>query len=155
VTDTTPEPASASTFHLVYRSRSRIPQEGMKQELGRLFATARSRNKQLEVTGALLCADGCFVQVLEGDEATVQGLFARIATDPRHDSVDLLETGPVPERAFSRWAMAQVGGAGEPDIPLIAHTDGISPAAGRRTTPAQERVLDVMRAAARGDARAV
>ncbi len=46
--------------------------------------------------------------------------------------------------------MAKVANDGERDIPLIAHTDGISPAAGRGTTPEQEDVLDMMRAAARG-----
>jgi hypothetical protein len=155
MTDATRQTGPAGAFHLVYRSRSRIPEEGRKQELGKLFAGARSHNKQLHVTGALLCSGDCFVQVLEGEEAVVRRLFALIATDPRHDSVDLLETGPVEERAFSRWAMAEVGGEGEPDVPLIAHRDGIAPAAGRRTTPEQERMLDVMREAARGFARSV
>lgn len=48
----------------------------------------------------------------------------------------------------------QVAEDGEPDIPLIAHVDGISPAASRGTTPEQERLLDDMRAAARGDSQA-
>jgi len=52
------------------------------------------------------------------------------------------------ERVFARWSMAKVAGDGEPDIPLIAHVDGISPAAGRRTTSEQDRLLDVMREAA-------
>ena len=38
--------------------------------------------------------------------------------------------------------MAKVAEDGEPDIPLIAHTDGISPAAGRGTTAEQEQVLE-------------
>ena len=48
---------------------------------------------------------------------------------------------------FPRWAMARVSADGEPAIWLIAHQDGISPAAGRGTTPEQEQVqvLDVMR----------
>jgi hypothetical protein len=45
--------------------------------------------------------------------------------------------------------MARVSDDGERDIPLIAHTDGISPAAGRPTTPEQDEVLAVMRAALR------
>ena len=50
--------------------------------------------------------------------------------------------------------MARVSAEGEPDIPLIAHRDGISPAASRGTTPDQEAVLDVMRQATRDDAHA-
>lgn len=37
-----------------------------------------------------------------------------------------------PGRVFGHWSMARVSEDGEPDIPLIAQTDGISPAAGRR-----------------------
>jgi hypothetical protein len=153
------EPAAAAradaVFHLIYRSRSLIPDDRRKEELGVLFGDARSNNKRLHITGALLCVDDCFVQVLEGDETAVRGLYAHIAQDPRHDSVAELESGPIPQRVFSRWAMAKVAHEGEPDIPLIAHRDGISPAAGRRTTDEQERVLDVMRQAARGESHAV
>ena len=51
-------------------------------------------------------------------------------------------------RVFGHWSMARVSEDGEPDIPLIAHTDGISPAAGRRISPEAAQVLDVMREAA-------
>lgn len=99
--------------------------------------------------------DERFVQVLEGDESAVRTLFAHIEKDPRHDSVAILEADLVAGRVFSRWAMAKVAEDGEPDIPLIAHQDGISPASSRGTTPDQESLLDVMRDAARGDSHAV
>jgi hypothetical protein len=146
MTDSAP---ATGTFRLMYRSRSCIPPEDRKVAHGELFSRARSNNKQRHICGALLVSDDCFVQVLEGDEAAVRALFARISRDPRHDSVTLLDAGPVDEPVFARWAMAEVAAEGEPDIPLIAHRDGISPAASRGTTPAQERVLDVMRDAAR------
>jgi len=154
MTDAAPDPGAEGTFRLIYRSRSLIPPDRLKKELGVLFGDARSNNKQQHITGALLLDDERFVQVLEGDEAAVRALFTHISGDPRHDSVVLLESGPVAGRVFSRWAMAKVGQDGEADIPLIAHTDGISPAAGRRTTPEQEHLLDVMRAAARDDSHA-
>ena len=141
---TTPE----QTFRLMYRSRDRLAPEDRKTELGRLFSTARSNNKKRQVTGALLVSGEWFVQVLEGDEAEVRSLFGRIEQDPRHDTVELLDAVPEAERVFARWSMAKVAGDGEPDIPLIAHVDGISPAAGRRTTAEQDRLLDVMREAA-------
>jgi DNA gyrase inhibitor GyrI len=148
--DAAPPRASEETFRLMYRSRNRIPADRRKVELGALFSEARSNNKKQQITGALLTSGDCFVQVLEGEETAVRSLFSRIETDPRHDSVSLLETQPVDGRVFSRWAMAKVSEEGKPDIPLIAHVDGISPAAGRGTTPEQEAVLDVMRDAARG-----
>ena len=150
-TATTPVPV----FQLIYRSTSRIDPDRRKQELGTLFSTARSRNKQRRITGALLCTDDSFVQLLEGDEAAVRTLFDHISHDPRHDAVSVVASGLVADRVFSRWAMAEVADDGSSDIPLIAHQDGISPAAGRRTTPEQERVLALMRVAARGPAHTV
>jgi hypothetical protein len=132
----------------MYRSRTLIPQDQRKLELGRLFSEARSNNKKQGITGALLLSEDWFVQVLEGEEGAVRALFAHIERDARHDSVSVLETGQVPVRVFARWAMAKVAERGEPDIPLIAHTDGIAPAAGRGTTPEQDNLLDVMRGAA-------
>ena len=85
--------------------------------------------------------------MLEGDEAAVRELYGTISDDSRHDHVTLLETRAVTNRIFSRWAMARVSEDGEADIPLIAHVDGISPAAGHRVTPEQESVLAFMREA--------
>ncbi len=136
-----------STFRLMYRSRNRIPEPDRKIELGTLFSAARRNNKNAGLTGALLLTGDWFVQVLEGDEPTVRALFDTISTDPRHDSVTLLDSGEVGDRVFARWSMARVAEDGEPDIPLIAHENGIAPAAARGTTPAQHQLLGVMRAA--------
>lgn len=140
---------TGSTFRLVYHSRSLIPAADRKVELGELFTAARSNNKKRHVCGALLVTGDSFVQVLEGNETTVRKLYARITHDARHESVTLVETGTIDETVFARWAMAEVSAEGAPDIPLIAHQDGISAAASRGTTPAQDVVLDMMRAVAR------
>ena len=74
-------------------------------------------------------------------------MYGKIGADKRHGQVTLLETRALANRIFSRWAMARVLQDGEADIPLIAHVDGISPAAGHRITPEQESVLSYLRAA--------
>jgi|HubBroStandDraft_1064217.scaffolds.fasta_scaffold601070_1 hypothetical protein len=134
-------------FRLIYRSRNTIPERDRKVMLGRLFGQARSRNKGQHITGALLVSGDWFAQVLEGDETAVRELYETIGQDDRHDHVTLLETRPSANRIFSRWAMARVSEDGESDIPLIAHVDGISPAAGHRATSEQESVLAFMREA--------
>jgi hypothetical protein len=134
-------------FRLIYRSRSAIPQPDRKVALGKIFSQARSKNKGQHITGALLVSGDWFAQVLEGDEALVRELYRKIGQDQRHDQVTLLETHTLTNRIFSRWAMARVSEDGESDIPLIAHVDGISPAAGNRATPDQESVLSFMREA--------
>jgi Sensors of blue-light using FAD len=145
-------PVPGRTFRLIYRSRSLIPAPQRRVVLGEIFSVARPNNKRQQITGALLLTDDWFVQALEGEETAVRGLLAHIEQDPRHDSVRLLEAGDVPARVFSRWAMAKVAEDGEPDIQLIANTRGAAVAADRGTTSEQERVLDVMRDAARCDA---
>ena len=142
---------SEDVYRLIYRSRDLIPDGDRKAELGRLFSAARSNNKKQQVTGALLVNDSWFVQILEGDEDVVRALYQRIEKDPRHDTVTVLDVRTVEERTFARWAMARVSEHDEPDIPLIAHVDGISPASSRGTTDAQEKLLEVMREAARGE----
>ena len=138
---------SGPVFRLVYRSHSRIGSTERKHQLGEIFSVARSANKKLGVTGALLIDDDQFVQTLEGPEAAVRGLYEKISKDRRHEHVELLESGDVPGRVFGRWAMAKMAAAGEPDIPLLTNVDkgGISPAQPRPATPAQEAVLGLMR----------
>ena len=154
MTEAAQAPGSGEVFRLIYRSRNLIPPDDRKAELGTLFSTARSNNKKQDITGALLVHGDWFAQVLEGDEAPVRALFTRIEQDGRHDNVSVLASGPA-DRVFGRWAMARVSAEGEPDIPLIAHRDGIAPAADRGTSPEQEAVLAIMRDATRDDAHAV
>ena len=134
-------------FRLIYRSRSRIGAADRKHQLGEIFSVARSSNKKLGVTGALLITDDEFVQALEGPEPVVRELYTKINKDKRHEHVELLESGDVSGRVLGRWAMAKVAADGEPDIPLLTNVDkgGISPAQPRPGTEAQETVLAVMR----------
>ena len=140
----------APVFRLLYRSHDLVPEPDRRREFGTIFTAARSTNKKLGVTGALLLTDDTFVQVLEGEEASVRGLLARIEADPRHDDLVVLEAGTVAGRVFDRWAMARVSVDGDPDIPLIAGERGITVAAGRDRTPEQDALLAVMREVANG-----
>ena len=138
---------SGPVFRLIYRSRSRIGAAERKHQLGEIFSAARSANKKLGVTGALLITDDQFVQTLEGPEPAVRDLYAKIGKDRRHEHIELLESGDAAGRVFGRWAMAKMAADGEPDIPLLANVDkgGISPAQSRPATQAQESVLGLMR----------
>ena len=137
-------------FRLIYRSRSKVAEANRDAELSNIFRVARRKNAELGITGALLMYHDWFAQTLEGEERAVRALYARIEKDPRHDTVEMLEDGFVASRVFARWAMAEVAEHGEPDIPLIATTTGVTEAASRHTTPEQDRVLAIMRDATRG-----
>ncbi|HWF37906.1 MAG TPA: BLUF domain-containing protein [Candidatus Acidoferrales bacterium] len=53
------------------------------------------------VTGMLLYKDGCFMQVLEGNEEAVIDLAEKIQRDPRHKNMMTLYQGDSPERQFA------------------------------------------------------
>lgn len=73
--------------------------------LGQILHTARRNNVRDGITGALICRDDIYLQLLEGEEATVEALFRRIGPDDRHYQVSLLWSGPIAERMFPAWAM--------------------------------------------------
>lgn len=90
-------------FSLTYASRT---SESLHEAaLTALLRKSRAYNQQTRISGLLLYAHGRFLQVLEGDEAEVRALYARIQTDPRHHEVRLLASGPTKVRSFPDWRM--------------------------------------------------
>ena len=141
-----PEPSAV--FRLIYRSRSTIEPESRRTELGAIFTAARSNNKGLDITGALLITESAFAQTLEGEERAVRALFERIGRDPRHESISVLEEANVDGRVFGRWAMAKVAEDGGPDIRMLSNAArGQIVAAGpdSHVTPEQEQIIGFMR----------
>jgi hypothetical protein len=66
---------------------------------------ATRNNALFRLTGALAYCDGCFVQLLEGPAASLDGLMPILETDRRHYDIDILDRVTVRERAFPEWAM--------------------------------------------------
>lgn len=75
-------------------------------ELRALLRGARRHNEQAGITGLLLYKDGNFMQALEGEEAAVLGLYARLQSDRRHRGVLTLDSGHAEARQFPDWSMA-------------------------------------------------
>lgn len=74
-------------------------------DLRNILAKAREKNARLNITGMLLYRDGFFIQVLEGEQAQVDELFAVIAADERHRNVLKIEEHPIEQRTFGQWTM--------------------------------------------------
>ena len=70
-----------------------------------ILHTARHVNAQRNITGMLLHANGCILQVLEGEEKEVHKTFQSIEMDMRHRSVFLLSRQAIAERQFGDWTM--------------------------------------------------
>ncbi len=91
---------------LLYASRAAASVDA--DALGTILKQSKANNPGLGVTGVLCFSGGIFLQVLEGGRATVSQLYNRIATDPRHIDVVLLNYEEISERRFAGWAMGQV-----------------------------------------------
>jgi len=88
---------------LIYRSRM---QEGLAaHEIEAITSAARARNDALQVTGILLFDGLHFIQVLEGPDVAVDGLFESISRDQRHCHVVRLLRDYAPSRRFASMGM--------------------------------------------------
>lgn len=97
---------SSGLIEIVYSSLA--TPEPDEAALRALLDQSRRNNARLGVTGMLVYWRREYLQVLEGPAEDVQGLFARIRRDPRHDRIHLHWSGEIAERSFADWAMAFV-----------------------------------------------
>ncbi|MDR6173643.1 hypothetical protein QE364_002768 [Nocardioides zeae] len=74
-------------------------------ELEDLLTQSRAANHDAGLTGALLYADGSFVQTLEGPDEAVHATFGRILADNRHRGLFIVLNEQIAERAFPEWTM--------------------------------------------------
>lgn len=103
-------------FALVYVSRATLPFDAAS--LRELAERAAAKNERLAVTGYLCFQAGRFLQVLEGEAATVRALMDEIALDPRHAVARRLDLGEQQQRFFPGWHMRRVTGAALHEIHL-------------------------------------
>lgn len=95
----------------LYVSRSTLNPDDAGAAVAAIVDVSRTRNAELEVTGALAFAGAAFAQYLEGPAESVQALRASIMRDPRHDHILTLEEGVVAQRLFANWSLAYTGNA--------------------------------------------
>lgn len=75
------------------------------REISELLVTSRERNHARGVTGVLLYKDGNILQVIEGEEETVQSLYSAIKRDARHTGVIRIYQKAIAARDFPEWTM--------------------------------------------------
>jgi CheY-like chemotaxis protein len=98
------EPNTQGELHyLVYQSYATVPFGDL--QLAKLLTQSRAFNAAHGLTGVLLYSQGHIVQLLEGSEANVRAVFARIVQDPRHNKIIKLADGSATHRLFTQWSM--------------------------------------------------
>ncbi len=92
-----------SLFRILYVSSAtrRFDHEALQG----LLVKSRANNARDGITGALLYHDSSFFQVLEGPEAAVRGLFARIVQDDWHHAATVLHETAAAAPLFADWTM--------------------------------------------------
>ena len=75
--------------------------------LAGILVAARRCNARDGITGALICRNDLYLQLLEGPSDEVESAYRRIRRDDRHVEVRLLTRHVVADdaRLFGRWAM--------------------------------------------------
>jgi len=73
--------------------------------LAGILRIARRNNPRDAITGALICRQDIYLQLIEGDAAAIDSLYTRISADDRHLAVTLLCRSEVADRVFPDWAM--------------------------------------------------
>jgi hypothetical protein len=116
---------------LLYVSRAALSPGEEEGQLAQIVATARRRNLELGITGALSLLGDRFAQWLEGPEAQVNQLMIAILRDPRHRDVRIIEISPAATRRFPSWSMAFV----PPSSDLRARLDRLADPSGGPDEP--------------------
>ena len=82
-----------------------------------------ANNKKLNITGVLCQGSGLWMQVLEGERAQVNILYARIMADRHHKNVQLLSIEEIESRRFGQWSMALVYLSKDDPMVQMAHPE--------------------------------
>ena len=88
--------------HVIYVSR---PTHFDHIVLDNILITSRSNNREVGVTGNLICHSDLFLQMLEGPSEAVHRLYEKILTDDRHADIVKLRDEKSEQRLFPSWAM--------------------------------------------------
>ncbi|MDE3273794.1 BLUF domain-containing protein [Pseudoalteromonas sp. G4] len=95
-----------SLHQLIYQSREARPLSN--QDFADILDVARKFNESQGVTGCLFYNGGWLLQVLEGEQTTIDNLYQKILKDERHKDCNLLYFEPVDKRVFSKWTMGMI-----------------------------------------------
>lgn len=75
------------------------------RDIANIVRASQVNNEQLGITGMLLYNNGSFMQLIEGEDEKVEGLFDKIRRDNRHKDVTLLIKENITHKNFDKWLM--------------------------------------------------
>ncbi len=90
-------------YQIVYMSTAQISMK--TPDVLEILEKAQDANGEHKITGFLLYYDGCFLQVIEGQEDAISSLWENIQNDERHFDIHLIAKNKIEEREFPDWSM--------------------------------------------------
>jgi len=90
-------------IRITYRSQETEPWTPVM--LLDLLRHCHINNPKLGLTGLLIHGNGSFLQAIEGPEAAVEALVAKIERDPRHKNFRILRRENIDRRSYGGWSM--------------------------------------------------
>lgn len=112
-----------SLHRIVFYSRNETTfNAGSMRDFVRGVLESCSRHDHLSgLTGALLFNEHFFVQVMEGDPASLSEKLWTLAKDDRHSLMVLLQAGEITKRSFVTWSVGYAGRSPALDRIYLAH----------------------------------
>ena len=86
-----------------YLSQSKL--DWTDEAIDELLERSKRNNATRKITGAMIYANGYFMQLIEGPQIAVDELYSAIEADSRHEVLSLLHNQEIKDRHFSDWAM--------------------------------------------------
>ena len=109
-------------YQLIYASKA--IEDLSENDLISILTGARQSNQSTHITGTLIYHRGFFLQIIEGDKASITALFySQIANDRRHYNVTIFHEGYALKREFPNWQMGFYGTSGNESYSLLGLTD--------------------------------
>jgi hypothetical protein len=93
-------------YQLIYASTATVKLK--LGELKELAENASENNNRALITGLLVYGNGYFMQVLEGNQHSINELYLKISHDKRHLDLRILDYHVVSSTSFSQWGMGFV-----------------------------------------------
>jgi len=91
---------------VTYTSLARLDLQ--ESDLEDIHLIAREQNSVDGITGLLVFNGTHFLQIIEGAEAAIDDLVARLRRDPRHSGLEVRDERKVEVRSFPDWSMELV-----------------------------------------------
>jgi Sensors of blue-light using FAD len=99
-------------IEIIYMSRSTFTPSrlvmNIEPNVARILAKSRINNRRNGLVGVLYFGDGCFFQCLQGEETTVDALYALLQSDNRHKDLKLFSRKQISALAYADWSMKYV-----------------------------------------------